>query len=98
MNKLTSFIHSFAAAAGHPTPILARLGIVFGQRRVPALSAPASGAHEPRHGGSHPESNSLVLEVTGMTCAGCVSHVEKALLGVPGVHDVDVSYAEGRRG
>ncbi len=30
-----------------------------------------------------------------MTCAGCASHVEKALLGAPGVHEVDVSYAEG---
>ncbi|PNE12599.1 MAG: mercury(II) reductase [Beijerinckiaceae bacterium] len=95
MNKLTSFIDSFAAAAGHPTPILARLGIVFGQRRLPALSAPASGAHEPRHGGSRLGSNSLVLEVTGMTCAGCASHVEKALLDGPGVQKVDVSYPEG---
>ena len=30
-----------------------------------------------------------------MTCAGCASHVEKALLGVPGVLRADVSYADG---
>ena len=30
-----------------------------------------------------------------MTCAGCASHVEKALLGAPGVQKVDVSYPEG---
>ena len=95
MNKLTSFIDSLAAAAGHATPILARFGNVLGQRRLPALSAPAPDAHEPRHEGSLLEGNSLVLEITGMTCTGCASHVEKALLGVPGVHEVDVSYAEG---
>ena len=26
--------------------------------------------------------NSQVLEITGMTCDACASHVEKALLGV----------------
>ena len=31
-----------------------------------------------------------------MTCASCARHVEKALLGVPSVHEVDVSYAEGK--
>lgn len=30
-----------------------------------------------------------------MTCAGCASHVEKALLGVPGVREAEVSYAKG---
>ena len=28
---------------------------------------------------------SHVLEITGMTCTSCADHVEKALLGVPGV-------------
>jgi mercuric reductase len=96
MNQPTSFIASLAAAAGYAKPILARLGNVFGQRRLPALSATAPDTqHEPRHEGSRLERNSLVLEITGMTCAGCARHVEKALLGAPGVHLADVSYAEG---
>src|ERR1700730_3786673 len=79
----------------HATPILARLRNVFGQQRLPAVSATAHDAHEPRHESSSLERNSLVLEITGMTCAGCASHVEKALLSAPGVHKADVSYAEG---
>src|ERR1700730_18209447 len=79
----------------HATPILVRLRNVFGQQRLPAVSATAHDAHEPRHESSSLERNSLVLEITGMTCAGCASHVEKALLSAPGVHKADVSYAEG---
>ena len=95
MSKPTSFIDSLVAAAGYATPILARLGNVLGQRRLHALTATATEEREPRHEGSPLERNSLVLEITGMTCASCAKHVEKALLGVPGVHEVDVSYAEG---
>jgi mercuric reductase len=99
MNQPTSFktalVDSLAAAVGPATPILARLRNVFGQRRLPAVSAAVHDAHEPRHQRSRLERNSLVLEITGMTCAGCASHVEKALLSVPGVDEVDVSYAEG---
>src|ERR1700730_5745813 len=99
MNQPTSFktalVDSLAAAVGHATPILARLRNIFGQRRLPAVSAKAHAAHEPRHETSRLERNILVLEITGMTCAGCASHVEKALLGAPGVHMADVSYAEG---
>jgi mercuric reductase len=95
MNQPTSFIASLAAAVGHATPILSRVRNVFGQRRLPTVSATAHDAHEPRHERSRLERNSLVLEITGMTCAGCARHVEKALLGAPGVYKVDVSYAEG---
>lgn len=35
-----------------------------------------------------------VLHITGMTCNTCVSHVEKALLAVPGVHKAEVSYLD----
>ena len=35
----------------------------------------------------------LILPVTGMTCAACVSHVSHALQDVPGVADVSVSLA-----
>lgn len=34
------------------------------------------------------------LAVSGMTCNGCVKHVDKALRGVPGVSAVEVSLAE----
>ena len=95
MSKPTSFIDSLAAALGRATPILSRVRNVFGQRRLPAEAATAHDAHEPRHEMSLLERNSLVLEITGMTCAGCARHVEKALLGAPGVDNVDVSYAEG---
>ncbi|TQF00450.1 MAG: copper ion binding protein, partial [Spiribacter salinus] len=33
----------------------------------------------------------ITLEVTGMTCGGCVSHVEKALNAVPGVVSAQVN-------
>ena len=35
------------------------------------------------------------LDVTGMTCASCQSHVRDALLAVPGVSDVDVNLITG---
>ena len=34
--------------------------------------------------------------VSGMDCASCVAHVEKAARSVPGVRDVNVSLARGR--
>jgi copper chaperone len=36
-----------------------------------------------------------LLNVTGMTCSGCTSSVTKALKGVNGVSEVDVSLAAG---
>ena len=35
--------------------------------------------------------NHITLPIEGMTCASCVSHVEKALQGVPGVSGVSVN-------
>src|SRR5689334_9543982 len=35
------------------------------------------------------------LRITGMTCNGCVRHVDQALRGVPGVSSVEVSLANG---
>ncbi|MBU2860086.1 hypothetical protein HF290_17815, partial [Acidithiobacillus ferrooxidans] len=32
------------------------------------------------------------LAITGMTCDGCAAHVRKALEGVPGVREAQVSY------
>ena len=42
------------------------------------------------------EPASLVLEVEGMTCASCVSHVERALKAVPGVTGATVNLATER--
>ena len=36
------------------------------------------------------------LRITGMTCNGCVKHVDKALRSVPGVTAVEVSLPEQR--
>jgi mercuric reductase len=36
------------------------------------------------------------LRITGMTCNGCVKHVDAALRTVPGVSAVDVDLAGGR--
>src|SRR5574341_288048 len=40
--------------------------------------------------------NTLNLPVQGMTCASCVSHVEGALKGMPGVSNVAVSLATNK--
>jgi Cu+-exporting ATPase len=46
---------------------------------------------------SHPgASEETALEVGGMDCASCVSHVEKALRNVPGVESCQVNLARGR--
>jgi copper chaperone len=36
------------------------------------------------------------LRISGMTCNGCVKHVDKALRGVPGVSAVEVSLPDQR--
>src|SRR5690349_17432426 len=38
----------------------------------------------------------LGFNVSGMDCASCVAHVEKAARAVPGVRDVRVNLARGR--
>ena len=45
-------------------------------------------------GGSAPET--VVLPVTGMHCAGCARTIERALKGVPGVHEAGVNLATAR--
>ncbi|MGJ0427275.1 mercury(II) reductase [Methylocystis sp.] len=77
---------SMMAAANHAKPLLARLRNVLGQR-LDDERAPA--AHEPKR------ENNVVLQIAGMTCSGCASHVEKALREVLGVREAKVSYAEG---
>jgi Cu+-exporting ATPase len=34
------------------------------------------------------------LSISGMSCAGCVTTVENALRGVPGVNEASVNFAE----
>jgi P-type Cu+ transporter len=41
-------------------------------------------------------SDEVDFTVSGMDCASCVAHVEKAARSVPGVRDVNVSLARGR--
>ena len=36
-----------------------------------------------------------IFRVTGMTCGGCVRHVDKAIRATPGVTDVTVDLAGG---
>ncbi len=38
----------------------------------------------------------VTLSVKGMSCGGCVRHVESALKGVPGVGTVAVDLAKGK--
>ena len=44
----------------------------------------------------HESSNSITLQIEGMTCASCVGRVEKALHAVPGVVDANVNLATER--
>ncbi|MEZ5101473.1 MAG: heavy metal-associated domain-containing protein [Thermoleophilia bacterium] len=41
-------------------------------------------------------SDAITLTVSGMSCQHCVSHVEEALLDVPGVERVAVDLDQGR--
>ena len=41
-------------------------------------------------------SDTLILPVSGMTCAACVHHVGAAIRAVPGVSDVSVNLATAR--
>ena len=49
-----------------------------------------------RQAGYKPAQETLELSVTGMNCASCVGHVEKALLAVPGVAAASVNLATER--
>ena len=57
-----------------------------------ALHAPRE-APGPTTGGKHGNSVRLTFPVEGMHCASCVSRVEKALAGVPGVVSASVNLA-----
>ena len=54
---------------------------------MPAAAAPVS--HEP-------DAEAVTLALQGMHCASCVTTIEKALAGVPGVADASVNLGTGR--
>ena len=62
----------------------------------PARTGVAQLAAAVRDAGYKVPAELLSLDVTGMTCAGCASRVEKALKGVPGVIDARVNAATDR--
>ncbi|PRD99352.1 heavy metal translocating P-type ATPase [Burkholderia multivorans] len=64
-----------------------------GYGATPIESAPAVATSEPV---DHKASHSVELDIDGMTCASCVSRVEKALERVPGVTHASVNLATER--
>lgn len=40
--------------------------------------------------------NEIILSVTGMTCGGCVSSVQKVLTALPGVQSAEVTLNPGQ--
>ncbi|WP_261525800.1 heavy metal translocating P-type ATPase [Burkholderia multivorans] len=64
-----------------------------GYRATPVESAPSAATSEPV---DHKAAHSVELDIDGMTCASCVSRVEKALAKVPGVTHASVNLATER--
>ena len=62
------------------------------EQMVEAVEEVGYGAEVPRDDGGV----RVDLAITGMTCASCVAHVEKALKGVPGVRSASVNLATER--
>ena len=58
----------------------------------PASRSEQSVQNQPSKRSSAP----VVLTITGMSCAGCVSSVSRVLARVPGVTDAHVDLASGR--
>jgi copper chaperone len=40
--------------------------------------------------------NDITLTITGMSCGGCVTSVQKILSELPGVHEVEVTLTPGQ--
>ncbi|PRE62244.1 copper-translocating P-type ATPase [Burkholderia multivorans] len=64
-----------------------------GYRATPVESAPSAATSAPV---DHKAAHSVELDIDGMTCASCVSRVEKALAKVPGVAHASVNLATER--
>ena len=63
---------------------------------APATADPVAVADAIRAAGYEPSAATLDLTIEGMTCASCVSRVEKALERVPGVIEANVNLATER--
>ncbi len=63
---------------------------------APAETSAVAVADAIRAAGYEPSGNTIELKITGMTCASCVSRVEKALKRAPGVLDASVNLATER--
>jgi len=63
---------------------------------APSAATPAAVAEAIRAAGYEPSDSTMELKITGMTCASCVSRVEKALKHVPGVLQANVNLATER--
>ena len=61
---------------------------------APPSSRPAGTGIAPAPLGA--ASQSAVIDIAGMNCASCVSHVQKSAKDVPGVQDCQVNLASGR--
>lgn len=60
-----------------------------------APSAPEGTSNETEAVTLNLSTGTYLLNVSGMSCASCVSNVEKALRGVSGVHSASVNYGDG---
>ncbi|MDF2689186.1 MAG: copper-translocating P-type ATPase, partial [Microvirga sp.] len=63
---------------------------------APAEADPVAVAEAIRATGYEPSDTTIALKIDGMTCASCVSRVEKALKRVPGVLEANVNLATER--
>ena len=79
-------------SAVHIDPANARATISYNPEKVDTFML-VSAVHD---AGYSIMTESITLFVTGMTCTGCVYHVESALTDVPGVTDVDIDLQSGR--
>lgn len=41
-------------------------------------------------------SNTVILNVEGMSCNNCVKHVTEALEALPGISEIEITLAEGK--
>ncbi|HEX4859004.1 MAG TPA: copper ion binding protein, partial [Usitatibacteraceae bacterium] len=72
----------------------ATLEVTTSAAAVPIDTAALIGAVD--RAGFHVPTQTLALAISGMTCASCVSRVERALLAVPGVLRASVNLASER--
>ena len=67
-----------------------------GAEKAPCFDRKASGTAGPAPTTGMTLMDTILLQVEGMSCQGCVRSVSAALTALPGVETVTVSLAEGR--